>query len=63
MIIGYARVSTTEQNLGLRHDDLKPAFEASVDPTAFCFPSFHGPGRFRGRGKGSSSGTSDRYVR
>jgi len=33
MIIGYARVSTTEQNLGLRHDDLKPAFDASVDPT------------------------------
>jgi hypothetical protein len=25
MIIGYARVSTTEQNLGLEHDDLKPA--------------------------------------
>jgi DNA invertase Pin-like site-specific DNA recombinase len=25
MIIGYARVSTTEQNLGLDHDDLKPA--------------------------------------
>ena len=33
MIIGYARVSTTEQNLGLRHDDLKPAFDASVDQT------------------------------
>jgi DNA invertase Pin-like site-specific DNA recombinase len=33
MIIGYARVSTTEQNLGLEHDDLKPAFDASVDPT------------------------------
>jgi DNA invertase Pin-like site-specific DNA recombinase len=33
MIIGYARVSTTEQNLGLRHDDVKPAFDASVDPT------------------------------
>jgi DNA invertase Pin-like site-specific DNA recombinase len=33
MIIGYARVSTTEQNLGLRHDELKPAFYASVDPT------------------------------
>jgi len=33
MIIGYARVSTTEQNLGLDHDDLKPAFDASVDPT------------------------------
>jgi hypothetical protein len=33
MIIGDARVSTTEQNLGLRHDDLKPAFDASVDPT------------------------------
>ena len=32
MIIGYARVSTTEQNLGLDHDDLKPAFDASVDP-------------------------------
>ena len=33
MIIGYARVSTTEQNLGLQHDDLKPAFDASVDVT------------------------------
>jgi DNA invertase Pin-like site-specific DNA recombinase len=33
MIIGYARVSTTEQNLGLRYDDVKPAFDASVDPT------------------------------
>jgi hypothetical protein len=33
MIIGCARVSTTEQDLGLRHDDLKPAFDASVDPT------------------------------
>jgi hypothetical protein len=31
MIIGYARVSTTAQNLGLHHDDLKPAFDASVD--------------------------------
>ena len=35
MIIGYARVSTTEQNLGLEHADLKPAFNASVDPTAW----------------------------
>jgi len=33
MIIGYARLSTTEHNLGLEHDDLKPAFDASVDPT------------------------------
>jgi hypothetical protein len=33
MIIGHARVSTTEQNLGLRNDDLKPAFDASVDQT------------------------------
>jgi hypothetical protein len=33
LIIGYASVSTTEQNLGLRHDDLKPAFDASVDQT------------------------------
>jgi DNA invertase Pin-like site-specific DNA recombinase len=33
MIIGYARVSTTEQNLGLRYDDVKPVFDASVDPT------------------------------
>jgi hypothetical protein len=30
MIIRYARVSTTEQNLGLEHDDLKPAFDALV---------------------------------
>jgi len=33
MIIGYARGSTTEQNLGLQNDDLKPAFDASVDQT------------------------------
>jgi hypothetical protein len=33
MMIGYARVSKTEQNLGLRHDDLKPEFDASVDHT------------------------------
>jgi hypothetical protein len=33
MIIGYARVSTTELNLGLRHDDVTPAFDAWVDPT------------------------------
>jgi len=33
MTISYARVSTTEQNLGLEHDDLKPAFDASVDQT------------------------------
>jgi hypothetical protein len=32
LIIGYARVSTTEQNLGLRHDDLALVFDASVDP-------------------------------
>jgi hypothetical protein len=33
MIIGYARASTTEQNLGLLNVDLKPAFDASVDLT------------------------------
>ena len=33
MIISYARVSTTVQNLGLRHDDLEPVFDASVDQT------------------------------
>jgi hypothetical protein len=33
MIVGYARVSTPAQNLGLRHDDVKPAFDGSVDPT------------------------------
>jgi DNA invertase Pin-like site-specific DNA recombinase len=33
MIIGYARVSTTVQDLGLRHDELKPARNASVDQT------------------------------
>jgi hypothetical protein len=31
MIIGCARVSTTEQNLGLSHHDLRPANHASVD--------------------------------
>jgi hypothetical protein len=36
MIIGYARVWTTEQNLGLRHDDRKLAFDASVDQTEAC---------------------------
>jgi hypothetical protein len=33
LIVGYARVSTTERNLGLRHDELKPAFDDSVDVT------------------------------
>jgi hypothetical protein len=33
MIIGFAGVSTTEQNLRLDHDDVKPAFDASVDQT------------------------------
>jgi hypothetical protein len=33
MRIGGAKVSATEQSLGLQHDDLKPAFDASVDPT------------------------------
>jgi hypothetical protein len=33
MIIGPARVSTTEQNVELQQDDLRLAFEASVDPT------------------------------
>jgi hypothetical protein len=42
MIIGDARVSTTEQNLGLDHDDLKPAFDASVDPTDARKPSMLG---------------------
>jgi hypothetical protein len=37
MRIDYARVSTTEQNLGLQPDDLKPAYDASVDQTeALC---------------------------
>jgi hypothetical protein len=30
MIVGYARVSTTEQNVGLHHDDLRPASDPSV---------------------------------
>jgi DNA invertase Pin-like site-specific DNA recombinase len=33
MRIDYARVSTTEQNLGLQPDDLKAAYDASVDQT------------------------------
>jgi hypothetical protein len=33
MIIDGARVSTTEQNLGSLHDDVKTAFDASVDVT------------------------------
>jgi hypothetical protein len=34
VIIGYARVSATEHDLGLEHDHLNPAFDASVDLTA-----------------------------
>ena len=34
MRIGDARVSTTGQNFGLHHDDLKLANNASVDPTS-----------------------------
>jgi hypothetical protein len=37
MIIGYARVPTSEQNLGLEDDDLMPAFDASVDQTEACW--------------------------
>jgi hypothetical protein len=33
MRIGGEKVSATEQSLGLQHDDLKPAFDASVDYT------------------------------
>jgi hypothetical protein len=33
MIIGYARVSTTEQDFGLRHNELKPTRDASFDVT------------------------------
>ena len=33
MLTGDERVSTTEQHLGLQHDDVKPAFDASVDWT------------------------------
>jgi hypothetical protein len=33
MIVGNARVSTKEQKLGFQHDDLNPAFDASVDQT------------------------------
>jgi hypothetical protein len=36
MRIGYARVWTVEQNLGLRHYDLKPAFVASIRYTSPC---------------------------
>ena len=39
MRIGGARVSVTEQNLGLQHDDLKPAFDASVDQTNAIQPT------------------------
>ncbi len=33
MIIGYARVSTREQNLRLERVELNPALDASVDHT------------------------------
>jgi hypothetical protein len=33
MIIVDANVSTTEQKLGLQHDDLRPAYDVSVDQT------------------------------
>jgi len=42
MRIGDARDSTTEQNLGLRHDDLKPAYDASVDVTDARRPNDQG---------------------
>jgi hypothetical protein len=45
MIIGYARVSTTEQNLGLRQDDVKPAFDASVDVIGARVRNDHAPQR------------------
>jgi hypothetical protein len=32
MRIGGAKVSATDQSLKLQHDDLKPAFDAVVDP-------------------------------
>ncbi len=46
MISGYARVSTAEQNLGSRHDTLKPAF---VDPTEACGDNAAGIKRRRER--------------
>jgi hypothetical protein len=33
MRIDYAKDSTTKQNPGLNHDDVKPAYDASVDVT------------------------------
>jgi len=33
MIVGYARVSTTEKNFGLRHHEVKPARDMSVEQT------------------------------
>ncbi len=33
MIIGDTAASTMEENLGLRHDDLNPGFDASLDQT------------------------------
>jgi hypothetical protein len=33
MIMGYARVSTTEQDLGLQHNDMMPVYDPSVDLT------------------------------
>jgi hypothetical protein len=33
MITGYEKVSTTEQDFGLQHDGVRPAFDASVDHT------------------------------
>jgi len=64
MIIGYARVSTTEQNLGLRHDELKPARDASVDVTdarrsaALSRPQSRRTPPQRGRGCSGSSGNA-----
>jgi hypothetical protein len=47
LIIGYARVSTTEQNLRLEHDDLKPALDASVVPTEARWRTRSSAGRVR----------------
>ena len=45
LMIGYGRVSTTEQNLGLEHGVRKPVFDASVDPTRSAQSRCPWPGR------------------
>jgi len=60
MIIGYPRVSTTEQNLDLQRDAVKPATDASVDATD---GEALRPQRRLGRSPGAVARVLDHLVR